>query len=155
MASILLVEDDEQLRPMLKLVLERVGHEVQEAGNGIEALEIYRRHPTDLVVTDLVMPDKEGLEIIMELRRTYPDVKIIAMSGGGRTGVQNYLELAKKLGADHILTKPFSNQEILDGIQMVVPPENVCRPLDARSLPPRDTSRESFIKAENRFTNSY
>src|SRR5687767_14027836 len=101
MASILLVEDDEQLRPMLKLVLERGGHQVQEAGNGKEALKIYLRHPTDLVVTDLVMPDKEGLETILELRRIYPDVKIIAMSGGGRTGGgQGYLELARKFGAD-------------------------------------------------------
>jgi DNA-binding response OmpR family regulator len=120
MASILLVEDDEQLRSMLRIVLDRAGHEVQEAGNGKEALEIYNRRPTDLIVTDIVMPDKEGLETIMEFRRSYPDVKIIAMSGGGRTGAQNYLQLAKKLGADHILTKPFSNQEILDGIHIVV-----------------------------------
>ena len=121
MASILLVEDDEQLRSMLRIVLDRAGHEVQEAGNGKEALEIYNRRPTDLIVTDIVMPDKEGLETILEFRRIYPDVKIIAMSGGGRTGAQNYLQLAKKLGADYILTKPFSNQEILDGIHIVVP----------------------------------
>lgn len=121
MASILLVEDDIQLRSMLKIVLDRAGHEVQEAGNGKEALELYSTSPSDLIVTDLVMPDKEGLETILEFRRSYPNVKIIAMSGGGRTGAQNYLELAKKFGADHILTKPFSNKEILDGIQIVVP----------------------------------
>jgi CheY-like chemotaxis protein len=121
MASILLVEDDIQLRSMLKIVLDRAGHEVQEAGNGKEALELYTKSPADLIVTDLVMPDKEGLETIMEFRRSYPDVKIIAMSGGGRTGAQNYLELAKKFGADYIVTKPFSNKEILDGIQIVVP----------------------------------
>ena len=131
MASILLVEDDEQLRPLLRLVLERGGHQVVEAGNGKEALEIYLRKPTDLVVTDLVMPDKEGLETILELRRIYPDVKIIAMSGGGRTGgTEGYLDLAKKFGANHILTKPFSNQEILEGIQMVVTPKNVARPVE-------------------------
>ena len=121
MASILLVEDDIQLRSMLKIVLDRAGHEVQEAGNGKEALELYTKSPADLIVTDLVMPDKEGLETIMEFRRSYPDVKIIAMSGGGRTGAQNYLDLAKKFGADYIVTKPFSNKEILDGIQIVVP----------------------------------
>ena len=121
MASILLVEDDVQLRSMLKIVLDRAGHEVQEAGNGKEALELYTKSPADLIVTDLVMPDKEGLETIMEFRRSYPDVKIIAMSGGGRTGAQNYLDLAKKFGADYIVTKPFSNKEILDGIQIVVP----------------------------------
>lgn len=131
MASILLVEDDEQLRPMLKIILQEAGHEVHEAHNGKEALEIYGVKPTDLVITDLVMPEKEGLETIIELRHTYPDVKIIAMSGGGRTGVQNYLELAKKFGANHTLAKPFSNQELLDGIQIVMTPEDVTLPYEA------------------------
>ncbi|MEO8434792.1 MAG: response regulator [Pyrinomonadaceae bacterium] len=148
MASILLVDDDEQLRPMLKMVLERAGHVVNAAGNGKEALVSYSLHPTELVVTDLVMPDKEGLETIRELRRTYPDLKIIAMSGGGRTGVQNYLELAVKFGANHILNKPFSNQELLDGVQMLVSARNV-------ELSADDARRASFIKPENRFTNSY
>jgi DNA-binding response OmpR family regulator len=120
MASILLVEDDLQLRSMLRIVLDRAGHVVQEAGNGKEAIALYSKSPADLIVTDLVMPDKEGLETIREFRRSYPDVKIIAMSGGGRTGAENYLDLAKKLGADYTLTKPFSNKEILDGIHIVV-----------------------------------
>ena len=123
MKSILLVDDDEQLRRMLKTVLQEAGHQVNEARNGNEALEIYNVAPTDLVITDLVMPDKEGLETIIELRRTHPDVKIIAMSGGARTGVHNYLDLAKKLGANYILEKPFSYQEILTGIQMVISSE--------------------------------
>src|SRR5687767_10081306 len=120
MATILLVDDDEQLRPMLKMVLERAGHVVNEAGNGKEALMSYSRQQTELVVTDLVMPDKEGLETIIELRRAHPGLKIIAMSGGGRTGASNYLELAVKFGANHILNKPFSNQELLDGVKMLV-----------------------------------
>jgi len=148
MASILLVDDDEQLRPMLKMVLERAGHVVNEAGNGKEALVSYGRQQTELVVTDLVMPDKEGLETIMELRRTYPDLKIIAMSGGGRTGAANYLELAVKFGANHILNKPFSNQELLDGVQKLVPSAKI-------QTSPEDARRASFIKPENKFTNSY
>ena len=148
MASILLVDDDEQLRPMLKMVLERAGHVVNEAGNGREALVSYNRQQTDLVVTDLVMPDKEGLEMIMELRRSYPALKIIAMSGGGRTGTQNYLELAVKFGANHILNKPFSNQELLDGVKMLVSPGH-------HDESGEDARRASFIKPENRFTNSY
>lgn len=148
MASILLVDDDEQLRPMLKMVLERAGHVVNEAGNGKEALVSYRRQQTELVVTDLVMPDKEGLEIILELRRAYPGLKIIAMSGGGRTGVANYLELAVKFGANHILNKPFTNRELLDGVRMLVPSATI-------ETSPEDARRASFIKAENRFTNGY
>ena len=148
MASILLVDDDEQLRPMLKMVLERAGHTVNEAGNGREAMESYRQDPTELVVTDLVMPDKEGLETIMELRRAYPDLKIIAMSGGGRTGAQSYLELAVKFGANHILNKPFTNQELLDGVKLLVSHKH-------QDESGEDARRASFIKPENRFTNSY
>src|SRR5688572_11256152 len=148
MASILLVDDDEQLRPMLKMVLERAGHVVNEAGNGKEALVSYSRQQAELVVTDLVMPDKEGLETIMELRRTYSDLKIIAMSGGVRTGAHNYLALAVKFGADHVLNKPFSNQELLDAVSMLVSHRHDEEPGD-------DARRASFIKPENRFTNSY
>ena len=148
MASILLVDDDEQLRPMLKMVLERAGHVVSEAGNGREALASYSREQTELVVTDLVMPDKEGLEMIMELRRSYPGLKIIAMSGGGRTGAKNYLELAVKFGANHILNKPFTNQDLLNGVKMLVSHGHDDESGD-------DARRSAFIKPENRFTNGY
>jgi CheY-like chemotaxis protein len=120
MANILLVEDEEQLRSMLRIVLKSAGHAVEEAGNGREALELYSKSPADLIVTDIVMPDKEGIETIITLRESYPDVKIIAMSGGGRTGAQNYLELAKKLGANHVLAKPFSPGDFLDVVNMVL-----------------------------------
>jgi DNA-binding response OmpR family regulator len=148
MASILLVDDDEQLRPMLKIVLERAGHVVNEAGNGKEALASYSRQQTELVVTDLVMPDKEGLETIIELRRSYPALKIIAMSGGGRTGVQNYLDLAIKFGANHVLNKPFTNQELLEGVRLLLSHRSNDESAD-------DARRASFIKPENKFTNTY
>ena len=77
MTSILLVDDDEQLRTMLSVVLRRAGYEVQVAIDGIEASNFYRSNPTDLIITDLMMPGKEGLEIIMELRKDYPRAKII------------------------------------------------------------------------------
>ena len=120
MANILLVEDEAQLRSMLHLVLEDAGHTVREAGDGAEALVIYRREPADIVVTDLVMPNKEGIEMIIELRRICPDVKVIAMSGGGRNGPQDYLTLAKRLGASLTLTKPFSNQEMLNAVNSLL-----------------------------------
>ena len=126
MARILLVEDEEQLRSMLKIVLEGAGHTVQEAGDGKEALESYVLHPADLMVTDIVMPNKEGIETILEFRRSHPELRIIAMSGGGRNSGQDYLKLAKSFGADYVLTKPFSNQAILDVVETVLasPPQD-------------------------------
>jgi DNA-binding response OmpR family regulator len=120
MANILLVEDEENLRSMLRIVLEDAGHEVAEAGNGKEVVEIYRRRPPDLLITDIIMPDEEGIETIIKVRKNFPHAKIIAMSGGGRTGTPNYLDLARKLGANHILAKPFSNRDFLSGIEMVL-----------------------------------
>jgi DNA-binding NtrC family response regulator len=114
MSRILLVDDDDQLRELLRIVLHRAGHEVQEAHNGDEAIEIHRMNPTDLVITDIIMPDKEGLATIREFRRDHPHLKIIAMSGGGRVRAQDYLGIAKKFGADYDIAKPFSNQEILE-----------------------------------------
>lgn len=113
MANILLVEDEDQLRAMLREVLESAGHAVREAKNGKIASDIFALHPTDLVITDLIMPEKEGLELILELRRSRPDIKVIAMSGGGRTSAQSYLEIAKKFGAACLLEKPFSNDGII------------------------------------------
>ena len=120
MASILLVDDDEQLRTMLGEVLRRAGYEVQAACDGTEAIRLYRSHPTDLIITDLIMPEKEGLEMIRELRRDSPQVRIIAMSGGGRSGTTNCLKVAKALGAQQVLDKPFSHQEILQAIREVL-----------------------------------
>lgn len=120
MTSILLVDDDEQLRTMLSVVLRRAGYEVQVAIDGIEASNLYRSHQTDLIITDLIMPEKEGLEIIRELRKDYPQAKIIAMSGGGRTGTMNYLKVAKAFGAQEVLEKPFPNQEFLEAIRRVL-----------------------------------
>jgi CheY-like chemotaxis protein len=117
MASILLVDDDNQLRSMLSQVLSRAGYEVQTAGDGYEASNLYRSHPTDLIITDLIMPEKEGLEMIRELRRDYPMAKIIAMSGGGRNRAIDCLAVARALGAQRVLKKPFSHSEILEAIR--------------------------------------
>jgi CheY-like chemotaxis protein len=118
--SILLIDDDEQFRTMLSEVLRRAGYEVQEARDGAEGTKFYRDHPADLILTDLIMPEKEGLEIIQEFRRDHPKVKIIAMSGGGRHGSYDCLKIAKAFGAQQVLAKPFSHQEILETIIQVV-----------------------------------
>ncbi|NQU44707.1 response regulator [bacterium] len=112
MASIIVVDDDDQVRVMLRQMLERIGHEVREASTGNEALKCYAEEPADLVIMDLIMPDKEGIETITEMRRKFPRVKIIAMSGGGRIGADNYLEIASKLGAQRTLSKPFNLEKI-------------------------------------------
>jgi len=93
-------------------MLESKNHEVVEAQNGKVGLRLYRKNSTDLVVTDILMPDKEGIETIRELRRDFPEVKIIAISGGGRLGLERYLKLAKKMGAQRTLEKPFNGNEL-------------------------------------------
>jgi DNA-binding response OmpR family regulator len=105
---------------MLKIVLEEAGHCVREASDGNEALESYRNIPADLVVTDIIMPNKEGSETILEFRRSYRDVKIVAMSGGGRNSSQDYLKLARTFGASATLSKPFTNREFLDAVNSVL-----------------------------------
>ena len=120
MPRILLVDDDESFRPMLHETLERFGYEVVVAVNGNEALDRYREQPADLVLTDVIMPDKEGLETIREIRRQWPDARIIAMSGGGRTSTDNYLKMARTMGAAEVLSKPFSNRDLLAAIEAVL-----------------------------------
>jgi CheY-like chemotaxis protein len=120
MSRILLVDDDEDFRRMLCKVLEKAGHEVRDAANGKAALELYRQEPGDLIITDLVMPVKEGLESIREFRRLNPSVKIIAISGGGRMDPRLNLVIAQHFGARQTLAKPFSNQEILDAVALVL-----------------------------------
>jgi CheY-like chemotaxis protein len=112
MPRILLVDDDEQFRKVLRLSLLKLGHEVAEARDGNEALKLVEAGPPDVLVTDLVMPEKEGLETIAEVRRTHPALKIIAMTGGGRVNASDYLKIARAMGADLVLAKPFSIDEI-------------------------------------------
>lgn len=114
MAKILVIDDDDTVRLSVRLALEDAEHDVDEASNGAEGLDRLKVQMADLVVTDIFMPEKEGLETIDEIRRDYPQVKIIAISGGGRIDPQDYLEIAKQLGADRVLFKPFDIQLMLD-----------------------------------------
>ena len=108
MAGILLVEDDHDLRSMLKSSLEKGKNLIIEASNGREALNKFKSSLIDLVITDLVMPEQDGIGLIMELKKIKPDIKIIAISGGGKAGPSNYLSIAETLGANAIFSKPFS-----------------------------------------------
>jgi len=117
MALILIIDDEPQIRSMLKLMLERDGYEVAEAPDGIEGIRIYRQNPADLIITDLIMPNKDGIGVIIDLKKEFPNVKIIAMSGGGLNKPEGYLKGAKKLGAACTLTKPIDRGEMLRAIK--------------------------------------
>jgi len=116
MAKILVVDDEELARFCVRDVLETAGHKVQESENGVKALAAQKEQSFDLVVTDIIMPEKEGVETILEMRKLYPDIKIVAISGGGRTRNMDFLELAKQFGADRILAKPFSDDELMEQV---------------------------------------
>jgi len=102
---------------MLMLMLERDGYEVVEAPDGVEGIKIYRQNPADLIITDLIMPNKDGIGMIIDLKKEFPDVKIIAMSGGGLNKPDGYLKGAKKLGAACTLTKPIDREEMLEAVR--------------------------------------
>ncbi len=113
MPVILLIEDDRDLRAMLKAALVRKDFTVIEAENGKEALAQFKPGITDLVITDLIMPEEDGLKVIMKIREKKPGIKVVAISGGGKAGPGSYLSLAKALGADAIFPKPFSVADLI------------------------------------------
>jgi len=117
-ARILIIDDEELFRQMLKQMLEQAGHEVSEAADGDKGLAMFHKQPADLVITDIFMPEKEGIATIHDLKAEFPDLKVIAVTGGGykRRGFE-YLEFAEKIGADRALHKPFQRQEILTAIE--------------------------------------
>lgn len=117
---ILLVEDDDALRLTLRRSLERAGYETVEAAHGREALARLAEGPVDLVITDIVMPEMEGVELILQLRRSHPRLPVIAMSGGGRTGGDEYLKLARAGGAAKLLAKPFKPEQLLLAVREVL-----------------------------------
>lgn len=117
---ILLVDDDDLSRGTIHQMLERAGHAVNSTASGSEALQLFRANRPDLVVTDLIMPDTDGLELIQELRKIDGQVRILAISGGGRVNANEYLTVARKFGAAGILAKPFSNQELKDAISSLM-----------------------------------
>ncbi len=127
MACILLIDDDDALRGVIAQNLELAGHTVLQAGDGRQGVDLFHATSVDLVLTDLVMPGKEGVETIIELHRERPELPIIAMSGGMPRSAM-YLEIAAKLGARRALAKPFSPQELLKAIDEVLAGEPKKKP---------------------------
>ena len=120
MPKILLIEDDPDLRKMLCKLLERENYDVVAASNGIEALVKVQSLKPDLVITDIIMPEQDGIGTINELKKKYKDVKIIAISGGGKMLSEDYLQIAEMLGAKHSFAKPFDNSELLAKISELI-----------------------------------
>jgi DNA-binding NtrC family response regulator len=118
--SILIVDDEPGIRELLCLMLEAAGHTVVTAEDGIQAPKILASQPIQVVITDLLMPERDGLEFITEVRKKFPEVKIIAMSGGGHIARDSYLRIAKNFGAHVLLEKPFSQSGVLGAIETVM-----------------------------------
>jgi hypothetical protein len=119
-ARILVVDDNEALLSTASLVLSQAGYHVMQATDGAKALRLAAVESFDLIITDIIMPDREGIETIRELRLKFPSIKIIAMSGGGRGSATGYLAIARFQGAALTLSKPFSRQELLDAVTSVL-----------------------------------
>ncbi len=120
MNKVLVVEDDRAIREMCTVILEGENYTVLKADNGKAATKVLdEESDIDLIITDIIMPEKEGIQFIREVKRTYPDIKILAISGGGAIDAKQYLELAQNLGADSILEKPFDDQDLLEAIDKI------------------------------------
>ena len=122
MACILLIDDDDLVRSILRQTLVHFGHFVVEASNGREGLKLFTGAHADLVITDLVMPEVEGFEVLAKLREKMPRVKIIVVTGGVRGKAANFLQMALRLGADRVLAKPFSNEDLMAAIDELLAP---------------------------------
>ena len=116
MPRILIIDDEREMRSLLREVFQSKGYKVVEAANSENGLKVFQSTPVDLVMTDILMPEKEGLSTIMELKKKNPELKIIAMSGGAVKSA-NYLEFARKLGADKVLQKPFDLRSVLQAVK--------------------------------------
>ena len=122
MPKILIVDDDPQIRLLLTERFQKAGFEASCAANGRECMKMLSIAVPDVVITDLIMPEQEGIETIMQLRRDYPQIKIIAISGGIRGGTVNFLSAARELGAAKAYKKPFQFQELLSGVNELLQP---------------------------------
>lgn len=119
--TILIIEDNSDIRELYTRALKLAGYEVIEAPDGREGTRLYRQNPADLVITDIVMPEKEGIETIRDLRRDYPSAKIIAVSGGGQAMASSTcLMLAQRLGAQRTFMKPINMAELIKAVRELI-----------------------------------
>jgi YesN/AraC family two-component response regulator len=117
---VLIIDDEELARFAIREILENADYDVEEAENGRIGIKKQIKTPFDLIITDLIMPEKEGIETIIELKNSFPNLKIIAISGGGRSRNMDFLEMSERFGANQILAKPFTEQQLLDVIKITL-----------------------------------
>ncbi len=130
--TVLVIDDDEAVRYAIRRVMQEEGFATALAANGQEGLKLLDRVSPVLVITDIIMPEKEGLETIIALRKRRPDLPIVAISGGGRVVDGNYLEIARSLGANEVLAKPFEPEELIAVLNRQIRPR-ASQPSDSRS----------------------
>ncbi len=126
MTRVLVIDDDAAIRDIMERILANAGYVVSSAEDGRSGLKQFREFHPDLVVTDIIMPDKEGIETIRDLRTQDPMVPIVAVSGGGRVGTLDVLSLAEKFGADQVLSKPFSGGALLNAVRNALAPRRAA-----------------------------
>ncbi len=119
MYEIIVVDDEPMIREGLKMALEMEGHNTTTASDGREALRILDNKRPDLIITDIIMPECDGIEVICSVKERSPNTKIMAISGGGRINAKDHLKIAKQLGACSVMTKPFSTEELLLEIEKI------------------------------------
>lgn len=122
MKTILLIDDETDILQLLQRILEKSGYNVLTAENGKMADRLLDQHTFDLVITDIIMPDKDGMEVIFQLKQTSPSIKIIAISGGGKLAPEGYLKMAEIAGADAIIQKPFESSYLLQVVNNLLSP---------------------------------
>lgn len=115
MASILIVDDEASIRSLLRRILEEDGHQIREAANGHHCLTLYREAPADVVIADILMPERDGLEVTLALMQEFLDARVIAITGA--TGYRNYLDIATLFGARRVIQKPFTPDDIRRAVQ--------------------------------------
>lgn len=120
MSTILVIDDDEQGRDMLKQMLETAGYDVLEAADGEEGSKVYRENEPDLVITDIIMPFKGGLETIMNIKKDYPTAKVFAVTGGGRVVKADFLSIAESIGALRSFKKPLDRKELIHAVETTI-----------------------------------
>ena len=120
MAAILVIDDDPQVCDLLEQVLQKEGHSVHSALNGDEGISLYRQYLPELIILDILMPEKEGLETILDLRREFPNVIVIAMSAASEGAKIDLLELAQRLGAQYRMTKPFELKTVIELVNVTL-----------------------------------
>ena len=114
--SLLVVDDDADIRQIIGLVLESAGYRVVSAVDGRDALRVFNSQPFELIITDMLMPGSDGLELLSAVKKSGTTTKVLMMSGGGMIGVNDYLKVAKKLGAHAVLEKPFTAETLLSAV---------------------------------------